>query len=542
MNEDMIERKCIFSIIGSPQQVAEALYVCSLPFMTHGAKFSNAVLGEAAPAGALSMTADALLPQNLGLLSLGSIHPAPPLGPNGEFSRQNWGCFDTRPQLTLALDHIGSPAEEQSSVSRVRAHITGEWHCWSEGYPTGALLTLSKRCPEVLIACHSYDTDKLGQHLKHGGFFGGVKLPDGVSQAPCSAASEPSAWSAIQRLVPLKDGHEALLAEAARHTDAWMLQVFSSSDSDSKRRLWPAAIEACSDGGPGVLVRVIDALREQAGDPMLPESIARTINAIRTPSGFGLIDAALASPVHRFARHRTCSESMLWPFDGFIGPYDRDHEIENAVLHLQDHRINALAALCASDYTLAAIVGSDAGALASGVHVVTLMARLAKPGTPQDAGVKQILDRATFTLPEPEIAVASLRDADLPMDWTGTVTQHARMRTLFHLAGSGNSHAWNFLLDLNNRGLIRGFDKRFLASTTLFTDDLPRWLETHGTAEALDLVENARREMPDGVVPRIRAQQEVEQASRFAAELFSHVATDARATTGAVMKPMRNTL
>jgi hypothetical protein len=489
-------RRCYFSIIGSPRHVAEALYICSLPKMAPSVDKLDFRDGSEAVMGASAFPQRAVTPRYLPLFSFASIDPPPAIGGRQRFTALRWGAANKVRGMTYALDQSTFTLATGKITRLVSAHMGGQYHPSSDGYPKDALITLSKRCPNVVVTCFSHDDENVLDAPRGAGFFRGKVLGDlAIDQDAYERLNLPtsSEQNTNLRYLVIDSPDSDTFAEAAKQLAFyWTTQAFSPPEYSLQEKArsalgarWSPALMSCNDGGPNALSQLVRSLSAQR---TYPESVQRFFAGFRTTSGFGVVDATLAGPIRKFAKRQIPGNFLLWPPSGD----GSEPAYENHVCHIQSERIEHLAALCADDSGLAALIGSEAGRLAGGMHVIALMARVAKPRTAADVGVKNILSLATFRMPDPAHAVVPSPDDQYEV-WYGRDADIGPLNTLCNLAASGNVNAWEFLLEKNESGEIRGFDKRFLAASVILSDDLPRWLEAYGSKEIRALADAIKR-------------------------------------------------
>jgi hypothetical protein len=514
---DTTERQCYISIIGSRRHVAEALYIASLPrsIPEYGHVISAVTqYGDTLIPAALTFEEADLAPANHALFSLSSIVPQPPYGA-ATFKEKRWGASHAKhPDRTFVLD---APAaytlSDGSTAMTTRAHLALKYFVYQDGLPKAALLTLSKRCPHVLITCFSHPpTAHLD--LQAAGFFGGKTLKRAlpgtdfpteysglnltISAATPSNDQNTDSARKIERMV--------FAQRATGQTALWRDEVFSKRVSTPEgsyvsalRVTWRPALNSANIGGPDSLARLVQSFGRTLEGDGPQESASRFFIRCRTPSGYGLLDAALSSPVKKFGRDG-CNKIWQQAFSPMFTSHGHVEDLENDAHRIQPEKIARLAALCADDQPLARVIGSDAGLLANGVHIIAFMARLARPNTLESAGVKNILSQATFTLPSPEHSQPPSTKSKIRAPWKGKLDQIGPLQTVYTLAASGNEHAWTFLLDKTDKGFLKGFDSDFLAACVQHTKDLPLWLSKHGTVEVRRLVNKARGRFHTGVL------------------------------------------
>jgi hypothetical protein len=485
-------RQCYFSIIGSQRHVAEALYICSLPRMGTAVR----ILGKTEDRRGLGTSPfhrwEIAESRHLPLLSLPSIAPVTPIGSRKATRPESWGAHATTSDLYFALDHDGRFMLPTGKTARiVSAHIGGEYHCYDDGYPKAALLTFSARCPNVLITCISHPDGDVRTSPRAAGFFKGAELADIPFTVP--SHTEKDDYSGRRYLMSDSPASNAFAGKAEEFVQRWMSAAFSTPAygrtgqvASALLATWSPLLMSSNEAGPAALHQMAHSDRFAGRHGIDLDSITRLFVGCSTASGFGIMDATLASPIKRFAKRKLKHGWANWP--RFSAEPEFSEKAETAVCRIEPDRINQLAALCANDDDLATLVGSNAGCLASGVHVVALMARLAHPSSVEDLGVRRILAHASFRFPDPEHSILPTA-ADPHHVWQGRARDIGPLRTLTTLAASGNTHAWDFLLAKNQSGAIRGFTKEFLAATVSATADLPLWLSTHGTSEIRALVE-----------------------------------------------------
>jgi hypothetical protein len=250
---------------------------------------------------------------------------------------------------------------------------------------------------------------------------------------------------------------------------------------------WPAKLRQINQSGPSELVRLIVEWADIPG---------------RLPSGIGAVDAAIAAPGISDASRATTGRGI------------------------DPHRVLALANYCATHAPLAAFVGSDAGVLANGLHAVAIMAHLVAPGSTEDSGLKNILARATFTLPTTLASVlaespsASLA-SPLPRSSNSETQAQAsdprmsnetmRIRTVMTLYSSGNPVAWRFLGEKAREALLPDLGQDFIlwssicdpAATQVFIDTYGIRATTSAIRRLSDTMHRSRRETEGAFIERL---------------------------------------
>jgi hypothetical protein len=413
------------------------------------------------------------------------------------------------------------------STRMVSAHFASIYSPTSprHNHPGPMLKTLSQRCPKVLVTCFSHDaqnnpsTFETYQAPAAHGYAAGAALPETLAvqrDVDDDTAGRDKPFAAIFPRRPDR-ARTRFLDWATTAKELWQASTFSTTSrlQASSR----ATLNAISDRGPEGLADLVSA-QSPLPQAMIVESVSRLAPHCRLPSGFGLVDAAIASPMKHFASTAMHTFVSAWaPKDegGTLSP-EMKGIYENNVCHLQPERVARLAALCADDDCLAAAIGTDAGCLANGIHVAAFMAIVAAPGTLESRGVANVLRQATFTLPtadqalpptSPEVALA-------PCPESGA--DKSRLQTLYALASSSNEHAWDFLIEQTSKGAIRGFDGWFLAATVLHDENvLPRFLNKYGS----ETVKEVARLTTTPLSPEITAILATHDHQQQLGEIFS---------------------
>jgi hypothetical protein len=218
-----------------------------------------------------------------------------------------------------------------------------------------AFAHFSYRCPDVVVEC-------------------AVEIQPGPDQADGEIV-KCLFWRG--HLIDCKEGLDANCMPYGQF-DAAIKTILMSSAVTAADGKYREPLKAANRLGPRAIAHHVHAGRSDI------DSLLR-----RQSSGWGFLDSTVAVDFELgWAAH---SPPGLDSYAPGLSPF---------IPRLDPDRILQLASLCADDDALAGLIGSDFGLLANGLHVLAPMARLARWQTVEAAGVGNILEHASFTIPD----------------------------------------------------------------------------------------------------------------------------------------------